>query len=76
MEKFTYIRMPQQLQELPALFLLTPDNDAELINYVVHGEYLVVQRLIDRVLLKIGKQEVRITNSKTTRSGLMGLFRN
>jgi P-type conjugative transfer protein VirB9 len=73
--KFTYIRMPSQLQELPALFMVSPEGDAELINYIVKGEYLVVQRLVDRVLLKIGKQEVKVVNSKTTRAGFFGLFK-
>lgn len=75
--KFTFIRMPQQIQELPALFLIDADRDAELINYVVRGDYLVVQRLFERVLLKIGKQEVRVTNAKLAKSrgGLFGLFK-
>lgn len=62
--KFTYIRLPANVQELPALFLVSPDSEAELINYTVQGQYLVVQRLIENVLLKIGKREVRVVKSK------------
>jgi P-type conjugative transfer protein VirB9 len=74
--RFTYLRMPPNVQELPALFLVSDNSDAELINYVVKGEYLVVQRLIDSVLLKIGKHEVRVTNAKTSKSqGFLDLFK-
>lgn len=62
--KFTYIRLPANVQELPALFLVSPDSEAELVNYTVQGQYLVVQRLVESILLKIGKREVRVSKSK------------
>jgi P-type conjugative transfer protein VirB9 len=71
--KFTYIRMPAKIQELPALFYLPQDSkETELVNYTVKGDYLVVQRTMERVLLKIGKLEVKITNNKTYRSSWFG----
>lgn len=72
--KFTFVRMPSKLQELPALFLVTPDGDSELINYIVRGDYLVVQRLFDRALLKIGKQEIKIINKTTVKRNFFDMF--
>lgn len=71
--KFTFLKMPAASQEMPALFLLPADGaEPELINYVIRGDYLVVQRLIDRVLLKIGKQEVRVSRQEKSK-GFFGL---
>ncbi len=57
--KFTWIRLGQGVQELPALFVLT-EQGAELANYVVKGDYLVIQRLVPAALLKLGNAQVRI----------------
>lgn len=62
--KFTRIQLPQNLQDVPACFLLNNDGDAELVNYSPRGDYLIVHRIAVGILLKIGKQEVRITNLK------------
>ncbi|MDE3021173.1 MAG: TrbG/VirB9 family P-type conjugative transfer protein [Pseudomonadota bacterium] len=61
--KFTYIRLKQSMQEMPALFI-DENGKSELVNYNVHGEYLVVQRTAARFVLKLGKQEVHLTNNK------------
>jgi Type IV secretory pathway, VirB9 components len=57
---FTWIDMGQP-QVLPALFMVGPDGP-QLINYLLHSPYFVVQRLMPRFLLKLGKTEVTITN--------------
>lgn len=62
--KFTWLRMPKSLQELPALFLITANNDSEFINYIVKGDYIEIQRLVDKVILKIDKQEIKISKVK------------
>jgi len=55
----TYIRLPEHLQELPALFMLTPDTgETALVNYAVNEPWLVVQRRMDRFLLQLGKARV------------------
>lgn len=74
--KFTFLRMPPKLMELPALFMITPDNDSELINYIVRGDYLVIQRLVDKVLLKIGKQEVKVTKEDPNRRTFFNMFKS
>jgi type IV secretion system protein VirB9 len=58
--KFTFIRLAADLQELPALFLLNEDSDPVIVNYVVKGNTLQISRLMDKMLLKLGKREVRV----------------
>lgn len=69
--KFTYLKMPPDLQVMPVLFAVIEGQDYALVNYVVKGDYMVAQRLIDTAVLKLGKSEVRITKKKA-RSGLFG----
>lgn len=63
--RFTYIRMPSTVQEWPALFLLTSDGDAEIINYVVKGNYYVVSRLMSKFILKIKNDQVTISKHQS-----------
>lgn len=57
----TLIRMPDGLQELPALFMKVDDSkDIVLVPYVVQPPYLVVPRIMDRFVLKIGRAEVTV----------------
>lgn len=59
--KFTYFRIDRKAQELPAMFTVGDDGEGELANYVIKGDYLMLQRLSQSVILKLGKQEVKIT---------------
>lgn len=74
--QFTFLRMPPKVKELPAVLLLTSDDDNELINYIVRGDYLVVQRLVDRVLLKIGKQEVIVSKKDPNKRTFFNMFKS
>jgi len=65
--RFTWIRIGADIQELPALFV-TSEQGAELANYVVKGEYLVVQRLVPSAMLKLGTAEVRIARGEVRTS--------
>lgn len=58
--KFTFLVMPDT-QDSPAVFLLDDENNPSLIQYQVKGRMVVVERAAQRLLLKLGKQEVRIT---------------
>lgn len=60
--KFTWIKIPGKSQEMPALFLVGNDGKYELVNYVRDGNFLKVNRLFRQAVLKIGEDEVRITN--------------
>lgn len=70
--KFTWIRMPAALAELPALFGASEDSsELILVNYVVKGEYILAQRVMESGVLKLGKQQVRFERAKPSR-GLFG----
>lgn len=62
--RFTWIKLPAGLQEMPALFALVDGNDFQLVNYVVKGEYIVAQKVIPSGVLKLGKAEVRFGRGK------------
>ena len=65
---FTWIRMPARLAELPALFGGGDDEALAIVNYVVKGDYLLAQRVMERGVLKLGKQEVRFTRTPPANS--------
>jgi len=70
----TYIRLPEQLQELPALFMLTADTgETALVNYAVSEPWLVVQRTMDRFLLQLGKQRV-VVQRESPKRGFWSFF--
>jgi type IV secretory pathway VirB9-like protein len=58
---FTYYRMPEGLQELPALFAVIDGSDFALVNYTVGCDYVIAQRLMESSVLKLGRAEVRIS---------------
>ncbi len=65
----TYIQFPINMAatEAPPLFLVGPDDKAELVNYRYINGYYVVDRLIDVAELRIGEKPqtiVRITRTK------------
>lgn len=66
--RFTYFKMPSNLQELPALFAVIEDKDYSLVNFEVKGDYLVAQRLLPLAVLKLGREEVRVTKAAPKRN--------
>ena len=66
--RFTYFKMPSNLQELPALFAVIEDKDYSLVNFEVRGDYLVAQRLLPLAVLKLGREEVRVTKAAPKRN--------
>lgn len=69
---FTYIRFARKPQELPALFIETPDGRDELAVYnfeprdptAPNSPMIKVHRLFDVAVLKLGGGEVRITRTR------------
>jgi P-type conjugative transfer protein VirB9 len=74
--RFTYFRMPADLQEQPALFAVIEGNDFSLVNYTVNGNFIVAQRLLDNAVLKLGKPEVRVTRVEAKRNWLGHVFKD
>ncbi|MGE3342303.1 MAG: TrbG/VirB9 family P-type conjugative transfer protein [Vicinamibacterales bacterium] len=60
--KVTWIRIPE-VAELPALFAVTEDGTAAVVNYIIRGEYMVAQQVVERGVLKLGRQEVKFTRT-------------
>lgn len=60
--RFTWVQFKPGLQELPALFADGP-NGLEVVNYTVHanGTQLLVNRLMSKFVLKMGKSEMTVT---------------
>jgi type IV secretion system protein VirB9 len=58
--RFTYLLMPH-LQDLPAAFLVDPQGQLTLVNYIHRGSYLVIERVASHIVLKLGKQQIDIT---------------
>lgn len=73
--RFTYLQMPANLQELPALFGVIEDTDYSLVNYTVECDYLVAQRVLDAGVLKLGKAEIKFNTVKPKR-GFFGTVEN
>lgn len=74
--RFTWIRIPSGAQELPALFAVGDGGELMLVNYVVKGDYLVAQRVLEGGLLKLGKQDVRFTRGAAPSRGFFGFGAN
>ena len=73
-----FIQMPEDIAttDMPPLFILGSDGDAELVNYRVRGNYYVVDRLFRAAELRLGTRNqtvVRITKGQP-RTGLAAIF--
>ena len=61
---FTYLKVNAKSQEMPAMFVVSDKGETELANYVIKGNYMMLQRTSNVILLKLGKQEVRISKKQ------------
>jgi type IV secretion system protein VirB9 len=70
--QFTYVTLPEGIQELPAVFRAEPDDPARmaLVSYEVKSGGLVIQRVMDSFMLKLGKDEVKIARNRRHTHGL------
>lgn len=73
--RFTWIRMPTNIQELPALFIKNDkDNSLEFVNFTVKRNSIIVHRIANSYVMKIGKDEVKIDKSGDHNKGTKGWF--
>ena len=58
----TFIRFPaaRRTTEAPALFVLSPQGELQLVNYRVQNDFYVADRLFDAAELRVGQQRPRI----------------
>ena len=74
-----FIQMPDTIAttDMPPLFVLGEDGDAELVNYRVHSNYYIVDRLFRAAELRMGERNqtvVRITKRAEQRNPIAALF--
>jgi type IV secretion system protein VirB9 len=65
----TFLRFPGAMltREAPALFVLSSTDETQLVNYRVKNDYYIVDRLVDRIELRVGQKDqeiVRITRDR------------
>ncbi|WP_277183527.1 TrbG/VirB9 family P-type conjugative transfer protein [Caballeronia sp. BR00000012568055] len=65
-----WMRMPAKAQEWPVPFILD-HGDRVVANFIRRGDFLVLQRLADEIVLRSGKDEVTVTRG---RRRLFGVF--
>lgn len=69
----TFVRLPTNIQEIPAIFALTKEGEAELVNHRYVCGLFKIDRVADYgLLLKLGSQEVTIVR-KTADCGWFGM---
>lgn len=68
----TFIKLPKA-EDIPALFRVKKGGEAELVDYALrYGDVLVVPRVLDAGMLKIGKDEVLFYNLTRIKRGFFG----
>lgn len=69
-----FVEFPESVAqgEMPPLFVIGANDQAELVNYRVNGRYMIIDRLFDKAELRLGgrgsQQRVRLTASRRVRS--------
>jgi type IV secretion system protein VirB9 len=56
---FVYLFMPGKMQSMPAFFIMSHGH-LDLVNYIVKGRYIVVERLFKKGALKLGNKQAFI----------------
>ncbi|MFN7039033.1 MAG: P-type conjugative transfer protein VirB9 [Alphaproteobacteria bacterium] len=60
--EFTYFQFKDKNAEIPAFFMVEPDGTESIINYRISGKYVVIERVISRYTLRLGKSIVCVFN--------------
>ena len=69
----TYVQLKEG-EDVPAVFRLV-DKNIELVDYTIRGNNLIIPRVMEAGLLKLGKQEIRFYNLKKMKKGLFSGYR-
>lgn len=58
----TFVRFPAAMltREAPALFVLSSTNETQLVNYRVKNDYYIVDRLVERIELRLGQKDQEV----------------
>lgn len=71
--RFTWIRLSGEGKEMPVVML---DNDGklELMNYIVKGDYIIVQQTFDKAVMRVGSRAAEITRKGAVKTGFLGVW--
>jgi type IV secretion system protein TrbG len=70
--RHTCLKMPEAMQDLPSLFVLSPKGEADIVDHKYRDGWLIVPKVMTHGgLLLLGEQKVTITN-KTAQCGWFG----
>lgn len=72
--KATYFEWPQGAA-LPAIFAISPEGREALVNYVVHGPYVVVDQVVPRFVLRSGRAVATVANQSPEMMAIAGKAR-
>jgi len=70
----TFVRFPAGVLDLPALFRVREGTAVELVEYTSQGNVLIVPRVLEAGLLKLGESEVRFRNMTRFKKSLFGRY--
>lgn len=70
----TFIRFDPNVLDLPALFRIREGAAIELVEYTSQGSMLIVPRVLEGGLLKLGEAEVRFRNMTRTKKTWLGRY--
>lgn len=70
--KFTWIRIASGDKEMP-IVMMDNDGKLELMNYVVKGDFIIVQQTFDKAVLRVGSRAAQITRNGS-RAGFLGFL--
>lgn len=64
--KFTWIKLSDSVQSFPAVFVVPSEKgSAQVPNFTVKGRFIVIHRKSYQTILRLGEEEVRITQKKS-----------
>lgn len=66
---FTYFRFPGNV-ELPTIFVIGSDGQEARANYNMQGDYMVVQKLARKFVLRLGRSAVSVWNQSFDPQGI------
>lgn len=62
---FTYLQF-KETEVTPAVFSVDEDGNEAIVNYTMHGNYMVIERLSPQFTLRDGENSTRIINEAST----------
>ena len=62
--KFTYLEVPPNTQDLPAIFITGPDRKAIPVNYTVDGSWIIIERVEPVFEMRLGSLKLVATAIK------------